>query len=129
MVADVVTHDDLVLFHAHGKHLFLRQGDGLVGSTDKTGDAADIPHQMPGVIRHDHFDKHITGEHLALDFFRLAGLADLFYGLHGDLHSQDHILHAPSVDEFLNAGLNGVFITGIGMDHIPLRVFRHCGTP
>ena len=59
MVADVVAHDDLVLFHAHGKHLFLRQGDGLVGSTDKTGDAADIPHQMPGVTRDFTSLKHL----------------------------------------------------------------------
>ena len=84
---------------------------------------------MPCIVRHDHLDQHIAGEYLPLDFLRLAGLGDLFHGLHGDLHLQDHILHAAAIDELFNAGFNGIFITGIGMNHIPLRVFRHRGSP
>ena len=110
-----------MLFHAHGQHLFLRQRNGFIGRAHKARNAADIPHQMPGVVRHDHLNEHIAGEHLALDFLGGAGLGDLRHGLQGNLDPQDLILHVAPGDELFNAGLNGIFIPGIGMDDIPLR--------
>ena len=121
MVAHVVPDHNLVLFHTHGQHLLLGEGDGLVGRAYKAGDAADISHQMPSLVRHDHLNQHIAGKDLPLHILGGAGVSDLGHSLHGNLHPEDLILHAPAGDKFLNTGLDGVFVAGIGMDHIPLR--------
>ena len=90
----MVQHHDLVLFHAQRGHFLLRQGDGLIGLTHETGDAADVADQMPGIIGQHHFNQYITGEYLPLHFLHNACLGDLGHGLHGNLHLVDHILQA-----------------------------------
>ena len=59
--------------------------------------------------------------YLPLHFLGGAGLGDLGHGLHGNLHAENLILHAAAGNELLDAGLDGVLIAGIGMNHIPLR--------
>ena len=80
---------------------------------------------MPGVVRHDHLDHHIAREGLALDLLHRAGFRDLGHRFHRDLDVEDHILQMAVRHELLDGGLDGVFITGIGMDNIPLRVISH----
>ena len=121
MVAHIVSDHDLMLFHAHGQNLLLREGDGFVGGAHEAGDAADVPHQMPGIVSHDHLDQHVAGEYLPFHLFGGARVRDLCHRLHGDLDPQDHVLHSAACDELFNTGLNGVLVAGIGMHHIPLR--------
>lgn len=118
-VAHVVQHHDLVLFHAQGRHLVLRQGDGLVGLAHEAGDASDVADQMPGVICQDHLDQDVAGKYLALHFLHDAGLGDLGDGFHRNLHLEDHIGHAAVDHGFLDGRLHGVLVAGVGVDHIP----------
>ena len=80
---------------------------------------------MPGVVGHNHLDEHVPGEHLPLHLLGSAGFADLSDRLQRDLDVHDHLLQAAVGDEFLNGGLDGVFIAGVGVDHVPLRVIGH----
>ena len=80
--------------------------------------------QMPAVIRKDHLDEHVTGEHLALDVL-LAGVGDLGDGLHRDVDLFYQIRHLAVFRCLHYSGSDCVFITGIGMNYIPFCFFSH----
>lgn len=58
---------------------------------DEPGDAADIAHDIPAVVGHDHFHEHVTRKNFAFDFafFVVLDLRDHFGG---NLHLADQVL-------------------------------------
>ena len=70
----------------------------------------------------DALSQYITRENLALHLLGGTGVCYLCHGLHRDFHSQNHILHTAAGNKLFNAGFYGVFIAGVGMNHIPLCV-------
>ena len=76
------------------------------------------------LVGHDHLHQHIAGEDLALHLFGPV-VRDLGDGLQGDADLVDQILKTAVLHVLLNGGLHGIFIAGIGVDHIPLRAVSH----
>ena len=128
-IAHSVVDDDLLLFHAHGVDFLFGQRNGVIaGCTDEAGHAADVLDDMPGVVRVDHLDKHITGVDLALIGLADTGFGDLGDGLCGDGNSQNLILKLAALHSLFNGGLHRVLVSGIGMEYIPLSRLSH-GVP
>ena len=73
---------------------------------------------MPGLVGHHHLDQHITGEDLSLHGFA-AGVGDLGDGLQRNVDRQDQVAHVAVFHGLFDGGFYGVFITRIGVSHIP----------
>lgn len=105
-------------------YFLLREGDGLAACADEAGCAADVVDKMPAIIGQHHLAQNIAREHLALDGLFTA-VGDLGHGFHGDVDLLDQILHPAVLGSLHDRCRNCVFITGIGMDHIPSCVLCH----
>ena len=83
-----------------------------------------VADDIPGIICHNHVDKHIAWENLALHFtlFVVLDLDNLFGRNHdaGDQIVQLAVFHC-----VFNIRCYFVLIAGIGMHNIPLWSFRH----
>ena len=86
---------------------------------------SDVLDDVPGVVRVDHLDEHVTGVDLALIGLAGTGLGDLGDGLGGDGDRQDLILKISALHGLLDGSLHRVLISGIGMQNIPLSCLGH----
>ena len=101
----------------------------VAGSAHEAGHAADISDNMPGVIAVKHLDQDIAGIDLTLVGLAHAGLGDLCNSLHRDGDGQDLVMQGAGLDGLLDGGLYSIFVTGVGMDNIPLCSFCHSALP
>ena len=128
VVAHLVVDQDFPFLHTQGGNFRLGERDGLVPGTHEPGDPPHVADQVPGLVGHHHFHQHIPGEDFTLHGFA-AAVGDFGDGFHGNVHRQDQVAHVAVFYRFFDGGFYGVFITRIGVRHIPFRFFRHGVSP
>src|SRR5699024_8750543 len=91
----------------------------ILTPADETHHLGHALDQVPGVIVHFHFHKHVGGEELALaaSLHALAHLHDIFGG---DQHLTEHVLHLGALDALFQRALDDLLEARVGMHHIPL---------
>src|SRR5471030_1181356 len=98
-------------------------------AADETGDFIGVLDQVPGLVRHFHFNQHIAGEETTLGDRLLAILDfDDLFGRHQDL--AELVLHAGAFDALGQRALHALFHAGISVHDVPtLAADRHayCG--
>jgi hypothetical protein len=103
----------------HGEDLVQAQRHGVVGVAHEAGDAGGVPDGAPGGVRQVHADQDVAGDADAVDDLAL-GVLDLNDFLHGHLDFEDVIFHVQGLDAGLQVGLHAVFVTGVGVDDVPV---------
>jgi hypothetical protein len=93
----------------------------LVAHADEPGDAWCIANQIPGVVRHRHFDQHIAGEDFALHRAALA-VADLDFFLGGHHDAENLIAQIVRRDPIFQVLLNFILVAGVRVNHVPLTI-------
>ncbi len=68
----LIAHFNLMLFDSQPCHLVVRKRDGLGGGPHKACAAADVPHGVPGLVRHHHFHDDVAGEDFTFYFLALS---------------------------------------------------------
>ncbi len=103
----------------HGEDLIEPQRDGVVGVAHEAGDTRRVANGAPGSVGQVHADKDIAGNAHAVDdlALRVLDLDDLF---HGHLDLEDVIFHVQGLDAGLKVGLHAVFVSGVGVDDVPV---------
>src|ERR1700738_512353 len=102
--------------------LVLVQRDRLVAGADEAGHPWRVPDDVPGLVGHHHLDQDVTGEDPLLDVAALAVL-DLDLILCWDQDLEDLVVHVHRVDPLLEVLLDLLLVAGVGVDHVPLRLF------
>ena len=105
-IPDIIGKLDLVLFDAEPGDLFVGQRDRLGRRADKPGAAADVPDNVPGIVRQHHFDEDIAGENLAF-YLTAFVILDFGYGFRrdADLLNQIRICRFSTIFSKLEATL------------------------
>ena len=103
----------------HGEDLVQAQRHGVVGVAHEAGDTGGVADGAPGGVRQVHADQDVAGDADAVDDLAL-GVLDLDDLFHGHLDFEDVIFHVQGLDAGLKVGLHAVFVTGVGVDDVPV---------
>ncbi|BCW49377.1 hypothetical protein StoSoilB13_17190 [Arthrobacter sp. StoSoilB13] len=105
----------------HGEDLVKAQRDRVVGVANEASDAGGVANGAPGSVGQVHADQDVTGDADAVDYLALRVL-DLDDFFHRDLDFEDVIFHVQRLDAGLEVGLHAVFVTGVGVDDVPVTL-------
>lgn len=87
----------------------------------ESGNTSGVADNIPGIIIHDHVEKHITRKHLFLDL--LGSTVTHFHNfLQRNANLQNLVFQVSVFDCFFNVGFYFVFIPGISMNYIPFCI-------
>ena len=103
-------------FHFHRGH---RERLGsAAGRSDKSGNTRSVSNNIPGIICHDHLNKHIAGKHILhlLDLFAVFDL-NLCFFCHKN--TEQIVLNSHGLNSLLKIFLDTVLVSGIGIYDIP----------
>ena len=127
-------------FHAHRGHFFVGKRNGLAARAHEAGHAARIAHDIPSARIHheidgfaaallcgtlffhhvhEHFHHYIAGKYFSLGYFAFSVGQNLDGFLRGVFHLKDDILKPCVLHGLFKVFLDLVFITRVGMNHVP----------
>jgi len=78
-----------------------------------------VSDRAPGGVGQVHADEDVAGDADAVDDLAL-GVLDLNHFFHGHLDFEDVIFHVQGLDAGFEVGLHAVFVTGVGVDDVPV---------
>ena len=119
------------VIHFNGPHidaqrldLLIGQRDGFACRADEAGNAADVPHDIPGIIGQNHFDQNITGKDFAFHFPLLV-VFNFHNGFCGDLYLKNQVAEPLVLYDLLYILCNFVLIPRVRVDDVPFWRFCH----
>src|SRR3989338_9164764 len=100
-------------------HLFFVKRNGSRSRADETGNSGSVSYDIPRIIGNNHIHQNVTGIYFFLNRFSFP--ADYFYlFFRGNDGAENFVLHAQRFNSLLQISDNGVLISGVSMNGVPV---------